>query len=168
VAVFAVWNASPERHSSVDEEFVPDSPLEEDGFELLVPRLRLLEVSANHVFEIFDADYCVRVEGIWIIYRDKPACHVPFVPKCLLVGLANIVWGLILLSEVADISLRIRIPDGFVRKVAQRLMVTNRPTDFLIHVKRGSHRTRCWSKQDSNPRSPNTSEAARTAMLTGR
>jgi hypothetical protein len=69
--------------------------------------LRLLEVSANHIFEIVDADHCVRVEGIWIIHRDKPARHVPFVPTCLLVGLANMVWRLIAIAEVADISLRI-------------------------------------------------------------
>ena len=69
--------------------------------------LRLPEVSANHVFEIADADPCVRVEGIWIVHRDKPAGHVPFVPTGLLVDLANIVWRLIALSEVADISLGI-------------------------------------------------------------
>jgi hypothetical protein len=37
--------------------------------------LRLPEVSANHIFEIVDADPCVRVEGIWIVHRDKPAGH---------------------------------------------------------------------------------------------
>ena len=66
--------------------------------------LRMPKVSANHIFEIVDADHCVRVEGIWIIHRDKPARHVPFVPTCLLVGLAEVVWGLIVLSEVADIA----------------------------------------------------------------
>jgi len=86
--------------------------------------LRLLEVSANHVFEIFDADHCVWVEGVWIVHGDQPARHVPFVPTCPLVGLAKIVRRPIVLSEVADIRLGISVPDGFVGEVAQRLMVT--------------------------------------------
>jgi hypothetical protein len=53
--------------------------------------LRLPEMPANHVFEIVDADHYVRVEGIDIVHRDKPGRHVPFVPTCLLVGLAKIV-----------------------------------------------------------------------------
>jgi len=65
--------------------------------------LRLPEVSANHVFEIVDADHYVRVEGIWIIHGNKPARHIPFVPTGPLVGLAKIVWRLIVLAEVADI-----------------------------------------------------------------
>src|SRR5215471_16736949 len=69
--------------------------------------LRLLEVPANHVFEIVDVDRCVRIEGIWIVHGDKPARHVPFVPTRLLVGLANVVWRLIVVAEVADISLGI-------------------------------------------------------------
>jgi hypothetical protein len=69
--------------------------------------LRLPEMPANHVLEIVDADHCVRIESIRIIHRDKSTRHVPFVPTCLLVGLANIVWGLIVLTEVADISLGI-------------------------------------------------------------
>ena len=65
--------------------------------------LRLPEVSANHVFEIVDVDHHVRVEGIWIVHRDKPARHVLFVPTCTLVGSAKIIWRLIVLAEVADI-----------------------------------------------------------------
>jgi hypothetical protein len=64
---------------------------------------RLPELPANHVFEIVDVDHCVRVERIWIVHRDKPARHVPFVPTCALVGSAKIVWRLIVLAEVADI-----------------------------------------------------------------
>ena len=64
---------------------------------------RLSEVPANHVLEIVDVEYCVRVERIWIVYGDKPARHVPFVPTCTLVGLAKIVWRLIVLAEIADI-----------------------------------------------------------------
>src|SRR5690242_14072953 len=69
--------------------------------------LRLPEVSANHVFEVVDVHRCVRLEGIWIVHCDKPARHIPFVPTCLLVGLTNIVWRLIVLSEVAYIGLGI-------------------------------------------------------------
>jgi hypothetical protein len=39
--------------------------------------LRLPETPANHVFEIVDADYYVRVEGIDIVHRDKPGRHAP-------------------------------------------------------------------------------------------
>jgi len=65
--------------------------------------LRLLEVPANHVYKIVDADHYVRVEGIWIIQGNKPARHIPLVPTGPLVGLAKIVWRLIVLAEVADI-----------------------------------------------------------------
>src|SRR5580692_9555704 len=51
---------------------------------------RLSEVSADHVFEIVEVDHDVRVEGIDIIHRDKPCRHGPFVPTCLLIGLAKI------------------------------------------------------------------------------
>src|SRR6202047_4104773 len=65
----------------------------------------LPEVSADHVFELVDADHHARVERIYIVHRDKPARHVPFVPTCLLVGLAKIVRWVIALSEVEDIRL---------------------------------------------------------------
>jgi len=65
--------------------------------------LRVSDVPADHVFEIVDVDHDVRVEGIDIVHRDKPGCHVPFVPTGPLVGLAKIVWRLIVLAEVADI-----------------------------------------------------------------
>src|SRR5215472_9557961 len=61
--------------------------------------LRLPEVPADHVFKIGDVDLGARIEGIGIIHRDKPACHVPFVPTCLLVGFAKVVGGLIVLAK---------------------------------------------------------------------
>src|SRR5215469_635752 len=64
--------------------------------------LRLPEVSANHVFKIVDVNHRVRVEGIWIVSRDEPARHIPFMPTRMLVGLAKILWRLIGLAEVTD------------------------------------------------------------------
>ena len=51
--------------------------------------LRLSEVSADDVLEIVDVDHDVWVEGIDIVYSDKPCRHVPCVPACLLIGLAK-------------------------------------------------------------------------------
>ena len=51
--------------------------------------LRLSEVSADDVLEIVNVDHDVRVEGIDIVYSDKPCRHVPCVPACLLIGLAK-------------------------------------------------------------------------------
>lgn len=99
------------------------------------PFLWLLEISTDQVLEIVDVHADLRVESTQIIYRDKSARHVPFVPARLLVSLANIVWRLIIFSEITEISVGIRVPHGLVREIAQRLVVANRPTDFRIHVR---------------------------------
>ena len=69
--------------------------------------LRLPKVSANHVLKIVDVNRCMRVESIWIVHRDEPARHVPFVPARTVIGLTKIVWRLIVFAEVTDIRFRI-------------------------------------------------------------
>src|SRR5665213_1628326 len=94
--------------------------------------LRLAEIAADHVLELFQFRMHIRVERVDVVHGDLPARHVPFVvPHPLVVGL-DIGIGPVFLAERGDVGLRVLVPDRLVGIEAQHLMRADRPGDLLV------------------------------------
>src|SRR5579859_150854 len=97
--------------------------------------LRLAEVAAENIDEIFQMDFDIRVKRIQVVDRDQPAGHIPLVLEGFLVGSLDVRLRLVVGAEVADVLLGVGVADRLVGVEAQRLVGADGPGDLLIDVR---------------------------------
>ena len=91
-------------------------------------------MAPDDVGELAQLDLGIGIERIDVVNRDVPRGFIPFVVARIFIGLLDIVIGLIVGAKEADIGLGIAVPHRFVGKEAQRLMIADRPGDFLVDI----------------------------------
>src|SRR5579863_3441157 len=73
------------------------------------PFLRLTEIPADHVLELFQFDMQVGVEGIDVVDADHARRHVPFVLAGALVFRLDVRLGAVVGAEILDVGFGVRI-----------------------------------------------------------